>query len=73
MMTMHWGGLVAWFMMILGWIFIGWLVYRLFQSSSPGPDTRKNDLSPQEIAKKRYAAGEITSEEYHRIMSEIAD
>ncbi len=73
MMAMHWGGLWGWFLMIFSWIFIGWLVYRLIQFSNLGNSGNRVQDSPLEIAKKRYAAGEISSEDYHRIISDLAN
>ncbi|MCS5422903.1 SHOCT domain-containing protein [Psychrilyobacter piezotolerans] len=58
--------------MLIFWIFIIVLMVSIFRDSSSG----KNKYSKQsetaiEILKKRYAKGEITSEEYQEIKQKL--
>lgn len=56
MWGMHWAG---WFFWIVG---IGALVYLVARLSDRSTDTSRT--TPREILDRRYAAGEISSEEY---------
>ncbi len=58
---MHWFWWIIWIVLII-WIFaIPWDI--------PGQRTKKE--SPLDIAKRRYAAGEITLEEYETIKKQL--
>jgi putative membrane protein len=57
----------VWF--VLFWGAIIWLFVRLL---SPGRDTRDRDDSPIEIARRRYARGEITREEFEQIRRDLS-
>jgi putative membrane protein len=57
----------VWF--VLFWGAIIWLFVRLL---SPGRDARGPDDSPIEIARRRYARGEITREEFEQIRRDLS-
>ena len=71
----HWGytqGASGWWWLlplavisVLGWLF---LVGRLFSQS---PERGRSDESPEAILRHRFAAGEITSEEYQRRLATL--
>ena len=69
----YWNGFLL-FLVIIGLITTGIiLTVRAMRRSNPvytGFGNRISD-SPSEIAKKRYARGEITKEEYQQIISDI--
>jgi len=73
---MHWdeGG---WFwmalMMIVGVIVVVLLIYFLVRAfSNPGEwGNRESTETPLDVAKRRYASGEITKEEFERIMQDL--
>ncbi len=72
-----WGmGIWGWIWMIINWLFwigilvgIAVLVVRLFQQ--PGGGSKGED--PRTILKRRYAAGQITREEFERMKQELRD
>lgn len=75
---MHWeeGG---WFWMTLMMVFwalvaivVVFFLARAF-SSQGGGEGRKEGETPLEIAKRRYAAGEITREEFERIKQDLRE
>lgn len=71
MVTVHWNSLWGWLMMVLSWVFIGWLVYKFFQLTNSGGNNTQKPNSPKKIAQKRYAAGEISSDEYRQIIDDL--
>lgn len=70
---MGWGW-HGWYMewMAIFWIaliiLIVWLLVRAGTISNPPAQHR---ASPEEILKRRYASGEITQEDYQRMLNEI--
>ena len=66
MMILFWGGIIA---------LVVWVVQSL--SNRPSGDAGSGGTggakgeTPQEIAARRYARGEITSEEYARIVNDL--
>ena len=56
-MVLFWGGIVA---------FAIWAVGRL------GGGARRNEDSPLEIARRRYARGEITRDEFEQLRRDLA-
>lgn len=73
---MHGGGGGGWFMggfgSLFGLLVIGLLVYlviRLFQGATPGPGARRDREDSMEILKRKYANGEISTEEFRKIRS----
>lgn len=69
---MHWGE-GGWFwmalMMIVGAVVVVLFIYFLIRaSSSPGDwGSRERRETPLDVAKRRYASGEITKEEFENI------
>ncbi len=65
MMVLFWGGIIA---------LVVWVVQSLARPShepgAGGAGGAKGE-TPQEIAARRYARGEITSEEYARIVNDL--
>jgi len=59
MWGMHWAGWVFWILVIIGVI---WLLTR--RSTSPPPSSESSNETPMEILKRKYAAGELSTEEY---------
>jgi putative membrane protein len=59
-------------MMIAGIILVAALVYLVLRRGgwSPGPPGAQRE-SPLDIAKRRYASGEISSEEFERIKNDL--
>lgn len=53
-MGMSWIGFILWILFLVGIFAIIWKII----------DNRKNDETPLDILKKRFASGEITKEEY---------
>lgn len=82
---MHWGNgfgsPFGWIMMIIGMLFwfaflaliivgIVYLVRYLGTTGGPPPGRAMGE-SPLDVAKKRYAAGEITKEQYEEFKKEL--
>lgn len=65
------GGMFMWLILI---IFVGFIIYFVFNRTKKNGDpldpTRE---SPMDILKKRYARGEINKEEFERLKREIKD
>jgi putative membrane protein len=69
---MHWGDWDAmrdwWWVMALGmtvfWILVIWIVVRLVAG-------RRDPESPDNVLRRRLAAGEITDDEYKRLRSTL--
>jgi putative membrane protein len=62
MWGMHWAGWVFWILVIIGVI---WLLTRSqYRSTSPPPSSESSNETPMEILKRKYAAGELSTEEY---------
>ncbi|NOZ80639.1 MAG: SHOCT domain-containing protein [DPANN group archaeon] len=62
-------GYLGWFWMILFWGAFIWLIVWLVDKNK---DTKK-DKTPSQIAKERYAKGELTKKEYQDISKEIRE
>lgn len=61
MWGMHWAGWLVWLVVLVG---VVWLIVRS-QGGGPSRDRgRATKESPLEILKRRYAAGELSTEEY---------
>ncbi len=73
---MHWGD-YGWGMgfggifMIIFWVFVILIVVYLVQSAVRGGKGQEQKETPLEILKKRYAAGEITKEEFERMKDDL--
>ncbi len=62
MMLVFWGGIIA---------LVIWLLRRPMGHEGYGPGTREK-RDPMDIAKERYARGEINKEQYEQIKKDIA-
>ena len=75
-MAWHTGEGMGWWMVFGGflWITVVATVVYFFVSLVRGPqtDTREKRDDPIDIAKRRYASGQITSDEYERIRHDLA-
>ena len=67
---------MAWWMVFGGvWMFLFWggfiwlVVWAVRRSTNRGPDSKS---SPLDIAKERYARGELTKEEYERLKQDLS-
>jgi putative membrane protein len=68
-MPFWYGGISMWIVLI---ILIGVVVYLIVRSPNSQSSGRQVDRDdPLEIAKRRYARGEITKEEYDQIKRDI--
>ena len=74
-MMWYWGGggvhwwawLLMTMVMIAFWAAVIWAVVALIRSGSSGPSTRPSaGESPERLLARRFAAGEIDEEEFHR-------
>jgi putative membrane protein len=69
---MHYGfGYGGMFMWIIFLIVIGLLIYFIVQSQNTKNKTQTQNETPLDILKRRYAKGEISSEEYERMKKEL--
>jgi putative membrane protein len=59
------------FMWIIFLIVIGLLIYFIVQAQNTKNKTQTQNESPLDILKRRYAKGEISSEEYERMKKEL--
>jgi putative membrane protein len=73
-MMWHTGEGFGWWM-ILGsvwmfffWAFIIWIVFRVV---SPGERTEHRDDTPLEIARRRYARGDISRDEFEQLRRDL--
>ncbi len=60
-MVIFWGGIIA---------LIVWAIVRFTRRASGGDITERR--SPLEIARERYAKGEITKEQYEKIKADLS-
>ncbi len=60
MWGMHWGWWIFWILLIIILV----TLFRKNRTTPPGPPPESRKESPLEILKRRYAAGEISTEEY---------
>lgn len=58
-------------MMILFFLVIGFIAYELLKTSNGTNLIKSRDEDALEILKKRYVNGEISHEEYDKILKEI--
>jgi putative membrane protein len=59
--------------MVIFWGVIIWLiVWGIGQGSRGSTDGRRNEDAPLEIAKRRYASGEITREQFERLRQDLS-
>jgi putative membrane protein len=56
---------------ILWLILIGVIIYAVISLLAPSRETRRHDEDPLEIAKRRYARGDITREEFDQIRRDL--
>ena len=63
------GGMFMWITFL---IVIGLLIYLIIQTRKTKSQTTQNE-SPLDILKRRYAKGEITSEEYEKMKKDIEE
>lgn len=61
---MHYDGWGFWGMHFFWWLFWIIAIGALFSLFSPVPRSQRHQTTPLEILQRRYAAGDITSEEY---------
>ncbi|WP_157074755.1 SHOCT domain-containing protein [Thermovenabulum gondwanense] len=61
------------FLWVLFWAAVIYVIYKFIKSISINGANKRINLTetPMEILKKRYAAGEITKEEYEKIKEEL--
>ncbi len=65
-------GLVIMIAVIVGFVFlVVWAVRRLSGNSVHSQLPHSTDLTAKDIAKARYAKGEISREEYQQLLSDI--
>jgi putative membrane protein len=70
---MGWG----WHGWYMGWMGIFWialvvgLVWLLFARGSAAGNPPPDGETPEEILKRRYASGEISQEDYQRMLNEL--
>ena len=77
---MHWGGIgtgyggfgVGWIFMVLFWAFVILGVIYILKQLFSDKEVCSHNESAEDILKKRYAAGEITKEEYDEKMNVIS-
>ena len=60
---MHYAGLSFWGMHLFWWLFWFVVIVALFCTFTPIPHSRRRE-TPLELLQRRYAAGEISTEEY---------
>ena len=71
-----WGGGMGWWMLFGGvlwvafWASLIYLAVSLFRGGSRRPDEQAGE--PVDLAKRRYARGEISRDEYERIRKDLA-
>ena len=72
--AMNWGVSFGWFWMLLFWsVIIGltiWVVKKLTESKTSHTDTTVSN-KPLDIARERYAMGEISKEEFDQIKKDV--
>ncbi len=61
-MLLFWGGLIALSI---------WLISLLFPTTKELTNSDSKQLSTEEVLKIRYAQGELTTKEYHKILKTI--
>ena len=66
---MGWWMVVGSVWMVFFWIAVAWLFFHFFGSA--GSATTAPSESPLEIAKRRYAAGEITREQFEDLRRDL--
>lgn len=75
-MTDGWGGGYGMGVMILFWVLIlaliGTLIWFLVRKGS-GSSAKPDNESSLEILKKRFARGEISEDEFHKMKKEISE
>ncbi|MBA4383329.1 MAG: hypothetical protein C0410_01195 [Anaerolinea sp.] len=65
-------GLVIFIAVIVGFVFLViWAVRRMSGNSVHPQSPNSTDLTAKDIAKARYAKGEISREEYQQLLSDI--
>ena len=54
-------------------VVVGWLAYRYFRGRGGSGDSSREEEDPLEIARRRYARGEITHEEFEQIKEDLEE
>jgi putative membrane protein len=67
---MGWWMVIGWVWFIVFWGVIIYLIFSLMERVSGR--TRSDDVSPQEILKRRYARGEISKQQYDEMRRDLA-
>ena len=66
-------GLVVTIALIIGFVYlVVWAVHRMSGNSVYTQSPNSTELTAKEVAKVRYAKGEISREEYQRLISDIS-
>jgi len=81
MMMGYWYGGLGWISMVIhlvisvalitGVIFLVIWIVRQFRNGGPSRELKGNSPSAVEIAKERYAKGEINREEFQKLMADL--
>jgi putative membrane protein len=59
-------------MFVLFWGLVAWVIYAVTSKAGGGqPGRAPSEETPLDIAKRRYARGEITKEQFDRIRSDL--
>ena len=65
-------GLVVTIALIIGFVYlVVWAVHRMSRNSVHTQSPNSTEFTAKEVAKMRYARGEISREEYQRLISDI--
>ena len=65
-------GMIFWLVVIVGLVILAvWFVRRMNNPTPPAGMANGSGQSAKDIAQLRYAKGEITREEYQRILSDL--
>ncbi|MFH1283810.1 MAG: SHOCT domain-containing protein [bacterium] len=68
MMNFGYGGMFMWLLFLIA---VGVIIYLVFQSTKTKNLDVASREAPLDIAKRRYAKGEITQEEFERIKKDL--
>jgi putative membrane protein len=69
---MGWWMLLGGIWFVLFWVVVAWAVATIVSKLGPGPTNRSvQSETPLDIAKRRYASGEISREEYEQLRRDL--